>query len=283
MSPEKNASRVNVFGVIGEAIRSLAQSNLKALAWAPALVLGGFIAADASAFVFHRSDFMEFIQGLLKIVVVLATPYLTVYLMRLPSAANEPVLLKALLLELKNKLPRILKTFGAMIERFKGPLVLLIISSLLANLTRTPEVFLLVLPVIGIWSLYLLVRYVFVVYLIFDPDLKPGEIPARSETLTKGQRWKIFFTILICGVLISAVFAPLFLLYAITQGEDKISAMNNFKADFFRGPTFFVLFYYIIYAAAVVFQTTIFMKFYDNIAESLAQQKLPEESAVPMV
>jgi hypothetical protein len=277
MSTDQSLSQVNIFGLFGEAARSVAQSDLKTLALAPALAIIGFIAADALAFMLREMFFIRLIQWLLKIVIALCAGYATVYLMRRASLANEPVTLKALLLELKSKLSRILKTLGAVLNRFKGPAVLVIISSLLANLTRTPEILLVILPVFGIWALYLFVRYVFFVYLIFDPDLKPSDIPARSEELAKGRSWRIFFTLFFCGLLISIAFAPLFLLYWGTQEVDGISALGDFVVDVFRGPALFVILYYVIYAGAVVFQTVVFMKFYDRIIESSKQQKLSEE------
>jgi hypothetical protein len=60
---------------------------------------------------------------------------------------------------------------------------------------------------------------------------------------------------------------------------ESISALTQFAVDVFRYPPLFALFYYAILALAVVFQTIVFMKFYDKITESAKQQNLSEDEA----
>ncbi|MCI0494022.1 hypothetical protein L0Z72_03375 [candidate division KSB1 bacterium] len=271
MSIEKNAPQVKIFNLLSESIKLLAQNLSRSFAIFLLISVGGLLAADILALILKRMihfyDIIAVVQWLLKLIIIIATAWTTVYLMHLPAADRAAISINNLFTELKNRLPGILKTFGAVVARFSVVIIVGIVFGLVATLARTPAIFLIILPLISIFSIVIFVQLIFWIYLTFDNDLKPGDIPNRSSELAEGHGWKIFFTMIVCGILISIVSVPLFLLYPRMLESDRSSAVVNFAVDFFRDPGLFVLFYYILLILGVIFQTVVFMKFYDRLTE----------------
>lgn len=269
MSIEKNTPKVKIFNLISESIKLLSQNFSRSFAIFLLISVGGLLAADILALILkritHFFDIVGVIQWLLKLIIIIATAWTTVYFMRLSEADREAMSINNLFMELKNRLPRILKTFGAVITRFSGLIIVGIVCGLLATLAQTPAILLIALPFISIFSIILFVQLIFWIYLTFDNDLKPGDIPNHSADLTIGHRWKIFFTMIVCGILITIVSVPLFLLYPSMLESSRSSAVANFTVDIFRDPELFTLLYYILLTLAVVFQTIVFLKYFDKI------------------
>lgn len=269
MSTTQNTPEVKIFNLIHEAIKLLAQTLSGPLVYLLLLSFAGLIVTDILAFILksiiHLFTIIEVFQWLLKFGIVIVTAWATIYWLRLPGADRSSITIKDLLLAVKNSLPRIMKTLGALISRFSGLIIAAMVTGLMALVTRTPEILFIISPIISGWAIYLFVGYIFWLYLIFDNGLKPAEIPAYSTELAIGHRWKIFFTMITNGILIGIISVPLFLLYPSMLESDRYSAVANFAVDLFRDPVLFVLFYYILLIFAVVFQTLVFFKFYNRI------------------